>query len=171
MRKSRFLCVYREVSLYLFLRMYLSMWYLYMASTSVFDVSNSSVSFYLDNMLDEQSKTYYKVISLSAMPPGPLANMVATRRFPPLSEFQRLSPWDVYGSSCRHVLLRYPKGTVNASSISNLMSQNDIPSLFAYLTSNGYQVQTELSKMISDQGLHSGSASSRKFICFASYSG
>ena len=142
-----------------------------MASTSVFDVSNSSVSFYLDTILDEQSKTYYKVISLSAMPPGPLANMVATRKFPPLSEFQNIRPWDVYSSSCRHVLLRYPKNIIGngSTSIQNLMSQNDIPSLFAYLTSNGYQVQTELSKLISDQALHSGNASSRKFICFATY--
>lgn len=143
---------------------------MYMEPTSIFDVSNSSVSFYLDNVLDGQSKTYYKVISLSAIPTGPLANMVAVRRFSPLSEFQTMGPWDNHRSSCKYVLLRYPKGTVDVSSISNLMSQQDIPSLFAYLTSNGYQVQTELSKLISDQGLHSGGASSRKFICFATYS-
>jgi len=142
-----------------------------MASTSVFDISNTSVSFYLDNVLDSGSQTYYKVISLSAMPPGPLANMVVSRKFPPLSEFQTLSPWDIHGSHCRYVLLRYPKGTVGSGSIHNLMSQNDIPSLFAYLASNGYQVQTELTKLISDQGLHSGGASSRKFICFATYGG
>lgn len=138
-------------------------------STSVFDISNSSISFYLDNVLDGQSKTYYKVISLSAMPPGPLANMVAVRRFSPLSEFQTMGPWDQ--PSCKYVLLRYAKGTVNTSSISNLMSQNDIPSLFAYLASNGYQIQTELTKLISDQGLHSSSAHARKFICFATYTG
>ena len=142
-----------------------------MEPTSVFDISNTSVSFYLDNVLDSGSQTYYKVISLSAMPPGPLANMVAVRRFPPLSEFQTSSPWDIHRSHCRYVLLRYHKGTVGAESIQNLMSQNDIPSLFAYLASNGYQVQTELTKLISDQGLHSGGASSRKFICFATYAG
>ena len=142
-----------------------------MASTSVFDISTPRVPFSFANVLDSGSQTYYKVISLSAMPPGPLANMVVSRKFPPLSEFQALSPWDIHGSHCRYVLLRYPKGTVGSGSIHNLMSQNDIPSLFAYLASNGYQVQTELTKLISDQGLHSGGASSRKFICFATYSG
>ena len=142
-----------------------------MTSNSIFDISNSSVSFYLDNFLDKQSKTYYKVISLSAMPPGPLSNMVATQKFTPLSEFYSPSPWDIHNSSCNYILLRYPKDTIRgSSSIHNFMSQNDIPSLFSYLSSNGYIVQTELSKLISDQGLHSGNASSRKFICFATYS-
>ena len=56
-----------------------------MEPTSIFDISNTSVSFYLDNVLDGPSQTYYKIISLSAIPPGPLANMVVSRRFPLLS--------------------------------------------------------------------------------------
>lgn len=139
-----------------------------MESTSVFDLSHSSVSFYLDNVLDSVSQTYYKVISLSTMPSGPLANMVAVRRFPPLSEFQTTSPWNTHGSLCKYVLMRFPDR--GAGSVSNLMSQEDVPSLLGYLTSNGYQVQTELSRLISEQGLHSGGALSRKFICFANYS-
>lgn len=139
-----------------------------MESTSVFDLSHSSVSFYLDNVLDSVSQTYYKVISLSTMPRGPLANMVAVRRFPPLSEFQTTSPWNTHGSLCKYVLMRFPDR--GAGSVSNLMSQEDVPSLLGYLTSNGYQVQTELSRLISEQGLHSGGALSRKFICFANYS-
>ncbi len=142
-----------------------------MEPTSIFDISNTSVSFYLDNVLDGPSQTYYKIISLSAIPPGPLANMVVSRRFPLLSEFKRHSLWDVHGSPCKYVLLRYPKGTHGSGSIQNLMSQNDIPSLFAYLSSNGYQIQTELTKLISSQGLHNGGMTSRKFICFATYNG
>lgn len=142
---------------------------IYMQANSVFDLSHSSVSFYLDNVLDSGSQTYYKVISLSVMPRGPLSNMVAVRRFPPLSEFQTASPWDTHGSMCKYVLMRYPER--GASSVSNLMSQEDIPSLLGYLMSNGYQVQTDLSRLIQDQGLHSGGGDfSRKFICFASYS-
>ena len=140
-----------------------------MQVNSVFDLSHSNVSFYLDNVLDSASQNYYKVISLSNMPRGPLANMVAVRRFPPLSEFQTSSPWNTYGSQCKYVLMRFPDR--GAGSISNLMSQEDVPSLLGYLMSNGYQVQTDLSRLIQEQGLHgSGVASSRKFICFASYS-
>ena len=140
-----------------------------MQANSVFDLSHSNVSFYLDNVLDSASQSYYKVISLSNMPRGPLANMVAVRRFPPLSEFQTSSPWNTHGSSCKYVLMRFPDR--GSGSVSNLMSQEDIPSLLGYLMSNGYQVQTELSRLIQEQGLHSsGVDSSRKFICFASYS-
>ena len=144
---------------------------MYMQS-SIFDISNSSVSFYLDNVLDTQSQTYYKIITLSAMPSGPIANMVVSKSFPPLSEFQTRPLWDHYGSSCKYALLRFPKGDSRGGSSSpqHFMMQQDIPSLLAYLTSHGYNVQTELSKLITDQGLHSHSATSRKFICFASYS-
>lgn len=138
-----------------------------MQANSVFDLSHSNVSFYLDNVLDSGSQTYYKVISLSVMPRGPLSNMVAVRRFPPLSEFQTASPWDTHGSMCKYVLMRYPER--GAGSVLNLMSQEDIPSLLGYLMSNGYQVQTDLSRLIQEQGLHSGGTLSRKFICFASY--
>ena len=106
------------------------------------------------------------------MPSGPIANMVVSKSFPPLSEFQTRPLWDHYGSSCKYALLRFPKGDSRGGSSSpqHFMMQQDIPSLLAYLTSNGYNVQTELSKLITDQGLHSHTATSRKFICFASYS-
>jgi len=144
---------------------------MYMQS-SIFDLSNSSVSFYLDNVLDTQSHTYYKIITLSAIPPGPIADMVISKSFPPLSEFQTRPSWDHYGSSCKYALLRYPKGDARGGTSfpQDFMMQQDIPSLLAYLTSNGYNVQTELSTLITNQSLHSHSAASRKFICFASYS-
>ena len=136
--------------------------------TSVFDISNASVSFYLDNVLDTHSQTYHKVITLSSMPPGPVANMVVSKSFSPLSAFQVRSPWDNYGSSCKYVLLRYPKQDIGGGTFpQHFMRQDDIPSLFSYLTSNGYTIQTALTELITEQGF---GMDSRKLICFASYS-
>ena len=137
---------------------------------SVFDLSNQSVSFYLDNVLDSFSQTYHKIVVVSAVPPGPLADMVTPMRFPPLSEFQTRSP---FSSACSYVLLRYPKQEighhVSLQHPHHFMTQQDIPSLLAYLSSHGYTIQTELTKLISQHALHSHDTSSRKFICFATY--
>ena len=151
---------------------------------SPFGASNSSFVLYLEPILNTYYQTYQNVITLSAMPPGPLADMVTTINVPKLSPFQEAgafsNPHLGRGmGSCVLVLLRYPKNVcgVNGSIGKNVdifMGSDDIPSVLSYLGSNGYKVDTSMTKMLNNGRVMIGGASEtrfsgdRKMICIVS---
>ena len=142
---------------------------------SPFDTHNNHVILYLEPFLNTFHKTYQTIVTLSSIPPGPLAEMVTQISTSKLSPFQHISPFSQTSSNCLHVLLRYPKSSIgNASSIKNsehFMGPEDIPSIFSYLYSNGYVVDTQLTKILfkgnHTGGLseHSGLSGNKKMIC------
>ena len=140
---------------------------------------SGSFIMFLEPILDSFSKTYFQVITLSAMPPGPISNMVKLMPFPKLSSFSASST-----KSCGYVLLRYPKG-VPIKNACEYMFSSDIPAVFSYLEKNGYSIDSKLTKMINGSkitignqdelncaniGYSSCSGSNRRLICFVSYS-
>jgi hypothetical protein len=154
-----------------------------MANTSYspFGKSNSTFVLYLEPVLNSYYQTYQNIITISTMPPGPLADMVTMINLPKLSPFQEAGPFSGpnRGFGCTHVLLRYPK---SACGVSNVLGKNtdvfmgadDIPSVLGYLKTNGYTVDTSLTKMMFQGPIKIGGASDqrfsgdRKMICFAS---
>jgi hypothetical protein len=148
--------------------------------TSPFASSNSIITMYLEPILHPHFNSYINVITLSSMPSGPLSDMVKVMNFPKLSPFQQVgrfaSPFAT-SATCIHVLLRYPKNTANASIKYNdsLMTAEDIPSVFSYLTSNGYTIEQSLSQMMFDSPVDIGGISTqrlsgnKKMICMFKY--
>jgi hypothetical protein len=139
---------------------------------------------YLEPVLNTYYKTYQNVITLSGRPQGPLSAMVSTisTSNKKLSPFQEgsllLSPND----SCIHVLTRYPSQFNNSgwNSIKQtdwFMGSDDIPSVLSYLKSNGYSIETEITKLLLKTSIGIGNESSmksygkRRMICMFQYNG
>jgi len=138
---------------------------------------------YLEPFLNTYYKTYQNIITMSARPEGPLSAMVVPISTNKLSPFQEgsllLNPYD----SCIQVLTRYPVQNININinSIKQTdwyMGVDDIPSVLSYLISNGYSIETEITKLLlkTSTGFGSGQSSSRvsgnrRMICMFQYNG
>ena len=145
---------------------------------SPFDNYNSHCILYLEPFLNNFHKTYQNIITLSSIPDGPLADLVTTTSISKLSPFQQLNSISSNPSNCTYVLLRYPKNNAGSmSSIKNaeyFMGHDDIPSIFSYLQSNGYEVDTKLTKMLFKSDVVGGSSQNslsgnKKMICMIRY--
>jgi len=147
---------------------------------SPFAKSNKSFVLYLEPILNTYYKTYQNIITINTMPTGPLADMVTMINPPKLSPFQEFGQFSTpnfgRGGGCTYVLLRYPKSACGVSgSIGKnsdvFMGADDIPSVLAYLNSNGYIVDTGITKMLFKSRITVGGVAEnrisgdRKMIC------
>lgn len=138
---------------------------------SPFASANSSVVLYLEPYLNTHYKTYQDIITLSAMPVGPLSQLVSTISSPKLSPFHDFNTLSSH--NCTFALLRYPSGSNRHSQKHSdyFMGAEDIPSVFSYLQQNGYTVDTQLTKMLFKSKIHVGGnntsmySGNRKMIC------
>lgn len=127
----------------------------------------SSFVLYLEPIYNSFIQTYQNVITLYCKPPGPLSNMVTSINLPKLSPFQEPGPmFDPI--TCTYVLLRYPVSKVGSGNgiFKNshaLMCADDIPSVFGYLQSNGYKIDTSLTSMLQDGRVIVGGVSDKRF--------
>lgn len=147
----------------------------YISDESPFETYGNSASFalYLEPMLNPYYKTYQNIITLNAIPPGPLGNMVIHINTPKLSEFHTVSanapPPSRTGGRCVYALMRFPKGSRNQSvkHANAYMGAHDIPSIYGYLKANGYRIDTTLTKMTFhiDIDYQEGYSGNRKLIC------
>jgi hypothetical protein len=136
--------------------------------------SSGSFTLYLEPILDSYSQTYRQVITLSSMPPGPLADMVKIMSLPKLSPFvSYLDQRSEFGFGCSYILMRYPNSHSHKKT-SNYMYSEDIPAVFSYLTNHGYTIDNSVTKMMNGSRVLVGNDSSnisgdKRLICFVSY--
>ena len=137
---------------------------------SPFD-NNSTIVFYLEPILNPYTNVYQNVITLSCMPEGPLKDLVITKSFPKLSPFQQSST--THRDQCVYVLSRYPKqSTSYPMGNETFMNGEDVPSLLSYLSTNGYKVESDLTRLIFDSNIKNTMNNSqryRKLICYATF--
>lgn len=119
-------------------------------SESPFAKSNSSFTLYLEPILNTYYQTYQNVITVSTIPPGPLANMVAQITTPKLSPFQQAPLLTNNPFNCTYALVRYPVRS-SGSTIKNsdyFMVADDIPSVISYLQDNEYTIDATLTTLL-----------------------
>jgi hypothetical protein len=124
---------------------------------------NSSFTLFTQPFYNQQNQCYQNIITVNTMPEGPLKSLVMRIQLPRLSQFQQEGP-------CNHIqncgLVLHNIGA-NCHSC-NYMTPNDIPNLFAFLTSNGYQVETQLTNMMIQNDVK---LTNSRIICFVTYFG
>lgn len=119
----------------------------YMLSTRVF--------------LDTFNQCYKNIIVINLPPEGPLGKIVRRLQMPPLSPFNTPGPC-LSKNSCALALLSLRGGCCG------LMSDDEIPDLFSFLLSNGYKIDTSLTKMMNQSQVK---INDNKILCFITYSG
>lgn len=142
---------------------------------SPFSASSGSVVLYLEPVLNSYFKSYQNILTLSAMPSGPLRNLVARIKFPKLSEFSTSSPFSPFSIECgTYVLGRYTS-SINMTNSDAFMYADDIPSVLSYLQTNGYTIDTSLTTMLQKSevriGGNNGASGNRRMVCMFTYNG
>ena len=125
--------------------------------------NKSTATMYIETILNQQSKEYENIITLDNIPKGPIEKMISRIRFPSLSIFSDANNRKLnYG--CKNVLTRYPNNS------SCYMYEEDIPSVFSYLQSNGYTINTELTKLYKKSFSNDNtSKNNNRTICIIQY--
>jgi len=123
-----------------------------------------SIPFY-----DARLQQYTKILSINAVPAGPLASRVKTVRPP------RLSGLCGVGNTCIHALTSASGGSCGA-----FMTPEELPELFAFLVSNGYAVDSALTKLAAKHQSGGGcsnanananaNTNANALVCIVSYS-
>jgi hypothetical protein len=127
----------------------------YMLSTRVF--------------LDTFNQCYRNIVVINLPPEGPLSKIVRRLQMPPLSPFNAPGPCcnRVRAKDCSLALFSLEgcdgvgKGRENC-----LMYDDEIPDLFSFLLSNGYKIDTSLTKMMNQSEVK---LNDNKILCFITY--
>lgn len=136
-----------------------------------------SIPFY-----DARLQQYTKILSINAVPMGPLASRVKTVRPPRLSGLcgSGSGNGNGNGNACIHALTSLG-GCAPCSSCSGsggaFMTPEQLPELFAFLMSNGYTVDTALTKLAAKHQYGGGgclpcatsNTNANSLVCIVSY--
>ena len=124
---------------------------------------------YLDkSSLDNQC--YKNILMVNVVPDGPLNSLVRRLQLPRLSPFQTGGPCNQI-QQCGLVLInpfqnfsQYNCGKKGC----NYMTPNEIPDLYSFLTSNGYQIDTQLTNMMNNSEIK---LTNSRIVCSVTYFG
>jgi hypothetical protein len=141
--------------------------------------SISSIPFY-----DARLQQYTKILSINAVPLGPLASRVKTVRPPRLSGLSGLC--GIGNACCIHALTASSCGSGSGSGCGcgcgcgcgAFMTPEQLPELFAFLVSNGYAVDSALTKLAAKHQSGGGcsnantnpNTNANALVCIVSYS-
>jgi hypothetical protein len=111
--------------------------------------------------LDTYNKNYINILTVNVLPQGPLSQFVRRIQFPQLSPYQQNN----YRNDCCLALIKM----CYTYSGNNLMTPNELPDLFSFLTSNGYQIETQLTNLMNQSDVKI--SDNRHIVCAATYYG
>lgn len=133
-----------------------------------------TVSLFSQPFLDTYNQCYKNIVVVNLKPQGPLADLVRFVKFPPLSEFKQPGPCSPL-KQCGYALMSL--GTCSTGCLrktsdgSDLMVVDEVPTLISYLVSNGYSVDTSITKMFNESDIRFDTNTGNKLICFITYNG
>jgi hypothetical protein len=128
---------------------------------------SKTVSLFSQPFLDTYNKCYKNIVVINLQPQGPLADLVRFTKFPPLSEFKTPGPCSPI-KQCGYALMSL--GGCNMG-CEDLMVVDEVPNLISFLVSNGYTVDTSITKMFNQSEIRFDTNTGNKLICFITYNG
>jgi hypothetical protein len=102
---------------------------------------------------------------LNVEPDGPLKTFVRRLQLPRLTPFQPDNPED----TCGLVLTNFLNNQNKNNNRNGLMTPNDIPDLYSFLTASGYQIDTQLTNMMNQSQVKL--TPGKQIVCLATYFG
>ena len=130
--------------------------------------SAKTVSLFSQPYLDTYNQCYKNIVVVNLKPQGPLGDLVRFVKFPPLSEFKQPGPCSPL-KDCGFAIMSLDG--CNSGCKSDLMVVDEVPNLISYLVSNGYTVDTSITKMFNDSDIRFDTNTGNKLICFVTYNG
>ena len=122
--------------------------------------------------LDTYTKNYKNIVTINLQPKGPLGQFVRPVQFPPLSQFKFPSSIS-YNNNGRAQTCGLAIGSLNQNYNNKfgqgLMVVDEVPDLFAFLLSNGYKIDTSLTKMMNGSDIRFQTENANKIIAFITY--
>ena len=132
------------------------------------DSTFKTIALFSQPYLDTYNQCYTTIVVANQRPKGPLNDIVMYTQFPPLSEFKQSTPCNKI-KTCG-LALRSIEGTnCCQKNGSNLMVVDEIPTLMSYLLSNGYSINTSITKMFNTSEVRINTDLGNKLICYITY--
>jgi hypothetical protein len=131
--------------------------------------SSKTVSLFSRPYLDTYNQCYKNIVTINLLPQGPLSKFVRRTQLPILSEFKQQGPCNRLEKCCL-ALTSLNKDCCNKNG-SNLMVVDEVPNLISFLLTNGYSVDTSITKMFNQSDIRFQTDNENKLICFITYNG
>lgn len=123
---------------------------------------------------DRNCQQYQNILMVNSVPEGPLGAFVRKIQIPRLSrEATTYSRVEGCGLALTNPFFSHQFNNINSFSNNNnqckngLMTPNEIPDLYSFLTSNGYQIETQLTNMMNQSGVKI--TPGKQIVCMATY--
>jgi hypothetical protein len=130
-----------------------------------------TVSLFSQPFLDTYNQCYKNIVVVNLQPQGPLADIVRFVKFPPLSEFKQPGPCSPL-KQCGYALMSLGGCNMGCGKFGeDLMVVDEVPNLISFLVSNGYTVDTSITKMFNQSEIRFDTNTGNKLICFVTYNG
>lgn len=125
---------------------------------------------------DPYCKQYQNILMVNIVPEGPLGHLIRRLRLPRLyKEGSNYNGIEGCGLAITNPFPNSRNKTFsnnynnNRNCNNNLMTPNEIPDLYSFLTSNGYQIETQLTNMMNQSAVKI--TPGRQIVCVATYFG
>ena len=106
---------------------------------------------------------YRTIITINLFPQGPLGKFVVRTKFLPLSHFQTFGGGCDQRKRCGLALRSFQGDGCGCG----LMSVDELPELYSFLLSNGYKIETSLTKMTNGSTIRLNNGNNNaELICF-----
>jgi len=133
----------------------------------------NTISLFSQPYYDPCSQCYLNIITMNLPPRGPLLKITRRIKLYPLSEFKEpgnCTRLQTCGLGLRS--LRFLNGfssSYNSNSCSVLMTVDETPDLFSFLLSNGYTIDTSITKMMNQSSIRYKTNNSNELIALITY--
>ena len=120
--------------------------------------------------LDRVNQCYTNIIMINRVPEGPLHPFVQRVHLTPLSPFQCYQNGCEPLQKCGLALINIGHNVSSAyrNKCNSWMTPNEILDLFSFLLSNGYRIDTSITKMMNNSDIK---LTNKNILCFFSYLG
>jgi hypothetical protein len=130
--------------------------------------SAKTVTLFSQPFLDTYNQCYKNIVTINLMPQGPLAQFVRKVQFPPLSQFKQPGPCSRI-NNCGLALTAF--SNICNKGCSGFMVVDEVPNLLSFLMTNGYSINTSITKMLNTSDIRFETENANKIICVVTYNG
>ena len=127
-----------------------------------------TVTLFSQPFLDTYNQCYKNIVTINLIPQGPLAQLVRKVQFPPLSQFKQPGPCSRI-NNCGLALTAL--NNICNKGCSGFMVVDEVPNLMSFLLSNGYSINTSITKMLNTSDIRFETENANKIICLVTYNG